>query len=167
MATPPAPTYTYSGDPSTSARDELRFLIQDTDPAMGLLADNELDYLINTWMPKYDSLTFVASIASAVISRKFAGITTVSADGVEVDISALSKTYAQMAVNFREEYNEAQDSGADVDLSNIEWEQAFDPSIAPLNFGIGMNDNPEAGQQAYSGAQPPGGVPWNWGWLDG
>jgi hypothetical protein len=158
VSTPPA--WTYSGDPASSPRDELRFLVQDTDPDLALLSDGECDYLLGAWMPRYDSVTYVASVAAAVISRKFAGIVTVAADGVTVNVSDLSKTYAAMAVTLRDEYNEAQESGATVDMSNVMVDLFFDPSIAPLDFGVGMHDNHYAGQQAYSGRLPLPAIEW-------
>lgn len=41
-------SWTYSGDPASSDRDEVRFLIGDTDANNQLLSDEELDYLIAT-----------------------------------------------------------------------------------------------------------------------
>src|SRR5215510_14371352 len=40
-------TWTYTGDPSLSVRDEVRFEIQDTDSCRQLIQDEELDYVIN------------------------------------------------------------------------------------------------------------------------
>lgn len=40
-------TWSYSGDPSTSALDEVRFLIQDTDTTDQLLSNEEINYLID------------------------------------------------------------------------------------------------------------------------
>ena len=42
-------TFTYSGDPSTSTRNKVRFLINDTDSTDALFSDEELDYLITEW----------------------------------------------------------------------------------------------------------------------
>ncbi len=39
-------TFTYSGDPSSSTRDLVRFKIGDTDSASPILADAEVDYLL-------------------------------------------------------------------------------------------------------------------------
>lgn len=39
-------TWTYSGDPSSSARDEVRFLIGDTDKARQLLSDAEIAWAV-------------------------------------------------------------------------------------------------------------------------
>jgi hypothetical protein len=42
-------TFTYSGDPTTSTRNKVRFLINDTDSTDALFTDEELDYLIGEW----------------------------------------------------------------------------------------------------------------------
>lgn len=158
MTSPPG--WSYSGDPATSDRDEVRFLVQDVDPTTPLLSDAELDYLLAQWGPRYASNTMTASIAAAVISRKFAALVPVSADGVSVQLETLSKTYAQMAVQLRDEFNEAADVEAEIDLSSIQYPGAFDSTIAPLNFSLGMHDNPEAGQQAYGGYYPLPAIDW-------
>lgn len=42
-------TFTYSGDPSTSTRNAVRFLINDTDSTDVLFSDEELNYLVAEW----------------------------------------------------------------------------------------------------------------------
>lgn len=39
-------TFTYSGDPSSSPRNEVRFLLADTDSTDPLLSDEEIDYAL-------------------------------------------------------------------------------------------------------------------------
>jgi hypothetical protein len=46
-------TFTYSGDPGSSTRDLVRFLITDTNAAEPLFQDTELDYLVTTWENGY------------------------------------------------------------------------------------------------------------------
>lgn len=153
-------TWSYSGDPSSSDKDAVRFLVQDTDNTLELLTDEEIEYLITQWAPAYGSNTYVAAVAAAVISRKFAGVVTISADGVSISGSDLSRKYTDMAVQLRAEYAEESAVGATVDLSNIEIAIRFDPSIAPLNFSVGMHDNARAGQQAYGGWLPEPEIEW-------
>jgi hypothetical protein len=42
-------TFTYSGDPSTSTRNYVRFLINDTNSTDALFSDEEIAYLITEW----------------------------------------------------------------------------------------------------------------------
>lgn len=143
-------SWTYSGDPNNSQLDELRFIVQDTDSTVPLLSNEELQYLLDNWMPRYDSVIWVASIAAQSISRKFAGLADISADGVRAGLSSISKNYADMATQLRWEYAQAQSSG-EVDISNLMYDTELDSGIKPLTFGIGMHDNYEAGQQDYAG----------------
>ena len=54
--------WTYSGNPGSSTRDEVRFLIQDTDTNDQLLSDEELDYLIAA----YAGDAYGAAIAAVI-----------------------------------------------------------------------------------------------------
>lgn len=62
--------WTYSGDPGSSTRDEVRFLIQDTDTAEQLLTDEELDYLISVWTDAYAAAVAAVSALIAQASRQ-------------------------------------------------------------------------------------------------
>lgn len=154
--------WTYSGDPSSSEMDELRFLIQDTDSDLKLLYDAELEYLLARWMPSYGSVTYVASVAAQVISRKFAGVVTISADGVTANVADLSQRYAGLATQLRQEYA-AGSIGGVVDISNLMFGSELDAGIKPLMFGVGLHDNPEAGQQDYGGVLPVPEIDWGRG----
>ena len=152
--------FSYSGDPSSSVLDELRFIVQDTDPAVPLLTNTEMTYLLTKWMPLYDSVTYVAAVSAAIISRKFAGITDVSADGVSVSTAGISERYTAMAEKLREEYAEEGATGGLPLIDNILSGHDFDPSIEPLEFGLHMHDNIYAGRQNYGGAV--GGPTFDW-----
>jgi hypothetical protein len=142
--------WTYSGDPASSELDELRFTLQDTDPSLQLLQDAELEFLIEKWMPRFDSLVYVAAIAAALVARKFAGMVSVSSDGVSVNVSDLAQRYRDLAAELRAEYKDAQVGGV-LDLTNLMVGTEPDPSIRPLRFGVGLHDNPEAGLQDFGG----------------
>lgn len=142
--------WTYSLDPATSDRDEIRFLIGDTEAGLELLQDAEIDYLINKWADVFDSNIWTASIAASIIANKFAGIVSVTADGVSVNTADLSTRYAETAMRLRDQYKN--DSvGGGIDIANLMYDAELDESIKPLLFGIGMHDNRWAGQQNYGG----------------
>jgi hypothetical protein len=143
-------TYTYAGAPFETDTDQIRFNVQDVDTGFWLLSDQEYQWLIDTWMPRYDSLTYVSSVAAGVIARKFAGIVSVSADGVSVNTSDLADRYTKMAQELRDEHKAAQ-IGGEVDISNVLVGSGYDPAIKPLRFGIGLHDNPQAGVQDFGG----------------
>lgn len=65
-------TWTYSGDPGSSTRDEVRFLIQDTDTTDRLLSNEEINYLITAYGDPYSAAiaAVVSLIASAARSEE-------------------------------------------------------------------------------------------------
>lgn len=148
-------TWTYSGDPTSGDKDEVRALLQDTDETFPLLSDEEINWLIGVWQKAYDSNLMVAAAAASLVARKFAGLVNVSADGVEVDVSGLHDRYTTIATELRDEYARLQDVGGSVDLTNLMVAQDPDPTIRPLSFAIGMHDNPAAGLQDFGGWWPP------------
>ena len=62
-------TWTYGGDPSANDRDEVRFLIQDTNTNDQLLSDEEIAYLLAEYTA---SNLLAAARACEVIATKFA-----------------------------------------------------------------------------------------------
>lgn len=146
---PPLTSWSYDppGSVASGDIDIVRFYMQDTDPAVRLLADLELQYLVDTWMPVHDSLIYVAAVAAEQVAAKFAGVVTVSADGVSVNVADISGRYAELAKRLRSLHKQAQIG--EVDIANLMAGTDHDWSIDPLNFGVGMHDNPDAGRQAY------------------
>lgn len=58
-------TWSYSGDPSESEIDELRFLLSDTDQSSPIFSDEELQYLIDNYGDNRDKLEYYAFEAAA------------------------------------------------------------------------------------------------------
>lgn len=136
--------------PDSSDVDVVRFYLQDTDPALRLLGDSELQYLVDQWQPRHDSLVYVAAKAAELVSIKFAGVVSVSADGVSVNVADISERYAAAASRLYQMHKDYQ-VGGEVDISNLLWGSTRDHGIAPLVFGMGLHDNREAGRQNYGG----------------
>ena len=64
-------TWSYSGDPSTSTRNYVRFLISDTDSTNQLFSDEELNYVISEWNSNaYSAARECAEILIARFSRE-------------------------------------------------------------------------------------------------
>lgn len=63
-----APIWTYSGDPSLSARDAVRYYISDTDSANPLVYDGEIDFLL----AQFAGPLYAAAQAARNLSGKFA-----------------------------------------------------------------------------------------------
>lgn len=146
-------SWTYSGDPASSQRDELRFMVQDTDSNVPLLTDEEINYLLGAWFERYGNMQMVAAVAAASIGRKFAGIVSITADGVSVNVSDVSRAYTEMAAELRWEAERA-DIGGEIDLTDVMINVEPDFGIKPLIFALSMHDNIEAGQQDYGPVYP-------------
>lgn len=150
--------WTYSGTPSTSTLDEVRFWTQDTQTSFQLLQDEELTFLINSYLPVYGSAVAVAAIACEVIAAKFARQVDTSADGVSVSLGSLQQRYNDLAESLRAQYAElgAENMSEALDQMFADISQS---EIEPLVFGVGFMDNYRAGQQDY-GYFSPGETPW-------
>lgn len=158
------PGTTVAGVPTWSDVDEVRFWIQDTNPAVRFLSDAEIQWLIDVWRPKYDTLLYPAAVALEQLATAFAGSVSVSADGVSVQVGDISARFADRAKRLRQLHKDSQ-VGGEVDITNLMWDNAPDFLIAPLQFGVGVDDNPEAGRQNYGserGTYFPSGMAEGW-----
>lgn len=147
-------TFSYSGNPATSARDEVRFLIGDTDETCMLLSDVELDYLVAKWLPLYGSALFIAAVAAKVISNRYAGTVTVGEDGLSAQVGELQQRYADLSDRLMADYRAEGDVGGLVNLENILADTSWDPEIEPLEFAMRLDDNDRAGKQNWGGRLP-------------
>ena len=152
-------TWSYSGDPSTSDKDAVRFYISDIDQELPLLQDEDIDFLLKRWMPVYKSLLLTAAVCCEIIAGKFARQVSVNADGVSVGIGELQNKYNELAASLRDQYKMEQ-QGTPL-LPGVMYDPTWDPTIKPTRFGVGFTDNYLAGQQDY-GDYDPSGYPNNW-----
>lgn len=146
-------SWNYSGDPSSSDLDEVRFHVQDTDESDQLLSDEEIEYLIDAWRPIYGSLLWVASIAAEKLAAKFAREVNVSGDGTSVGVEQLQSKYEQLAVSLRDEHKARYGASGLPSAGGTLFDDYFDPSIKPLSFAKGGHDNPRAGSQDFGGTR--------------
>lgn len=151
--------WSYSGDPSASDLDQVRFYVQDVDPARQLLSNEEIEFLLAQWIDAVASPLYVAAVAAEVIAAKFVPEVNVSGDGISVDQGSLQQRYNDLAASLREQYK-ALYQYEPVDLSSV-MAQMRDATIVPLSFGVGMHDNRWAGLQDYGSDLGPGHTRWN------
>lgn len=76
-------TWTYTGDPSDSPKDTVRFLIADTDTSDQLLSDEEIAYVLSeaggsVYQAAHDAAYSVASKFSRMATSKSAGDLSIS-----------------------------------------------------------------------------------------
>jgi hypothetical protein len=138
--------WTYSGDPSGSDIDAIRFYVQDTDPQDMLITDEEIDFLIGQWTPVYGNNLMVASMVAEAIAAKFTREVAYSADGVSVGVQELQQKYNDLASSLRDQYKQY-DIGSGPVVGGILFSDVKDPSIKPTLWSVGMHDNARAGNQ--------------------
>lgn len=140
-------TWSYSGDPADSEVDTVRFLLQDVEESEPFLEDEEIQYLVDTYLDRWKSVTPVAAMAAEILSNRFAREMSVSGDGVSIDTASLQQRFADVAASLRELFKaEGATETFLEDFSGV-LAHGFDDSLAPLNFGLGMHDNIEVGEQ--------------------
>lgn len=146
--------WSYSGDPASSDRDQVRFYIQDTDQGRQLLADEEIDFVLVQWEAAFNSPLYAAAVCAEVLAAKFAAEVSVNADGVSVDQGALQARYNDLAVSLRDQYKALSGNQGPIGASDFGLDG--DPTIPSLSFGVGFQDNAYAGSQDYGDQRGPG-----------
>ena len=140
-------TWTYSEDPAASNKDAVRFYLQDVVEDEPFLSDEEIQHLIDTYLDRWSSTIAVAALCAEILSNRFAREMNVSGDGVSIDTAALQQRFAEVASSLRELYKQEAHTETFLDDFSGVLAYGFDDSLAPLNFGLGMHDNYEAGTQ--------------------
>lgn len=88
-------TWSYSGNPSSSSTDAVRFLVGDTDTNDQLISNEEISYLIT----EHGSVNRSASEAARAIAAKFARNMNRSIGGLQADFAAKYRQYLELADN--------------------------------------------------------------------
>ncbi len=144
-------TWTYGGDPSASPRDEVRFLIQDTNEGRQLIDDEGIDFWLTRLMPVYEDTLAVAAQCCDTIAGRFASEVSQSGDGVSISLDQLQDKYTTLAASLRSQYERL--SGVEA----VPYVGAQDPYVGHLErpgwAAIGQHDNPDAGSQDTSDSQ--------------
>lgn len=134
-----APVWTYSGDPTTTPKDAVRFLVGDTVEADPQVMDPEITFALTQRASPYG--------AAAVICRALAARLAREADTVDKDIrttlSQRSKAYLMMASDY--EMQASFRSGASpyaggISIADRSRQIGNTDRVQP-NFNIGMTDN--------------------------
>jgi uncharacterized protein YycO len=90
-------TFTYSGDPSTSTRNYVRFLLNDVTSTDALFSDEEIAYVITEWSG--DAYEAARELAEILIAR-FARLADSTSKSVG-DIS-VSESYGSKVTHYKE-----------------------------------------------------------------
>jgi hypothetical protein len=96
-------TWTYSGDPSSSAKDEIRFLVGDTDENIPEVSDEEIAYIVTMHADPgvgYGNYTAAAVLAQA-IAAKYAKKADKSVGGLSIQYKQKYDNYVALAETLR------------------------------------------------------------------
>lgn len=134
--------FSYSGNPLTSSKDEVRFLIGDTIKSRPLFSDSEILYQLT----RTPNAKMAGSELLEVKARQFARLADTKVGDVSKSLSQVSKQMLECALNLR----------ADATRSVLPFfgglthsgkrTLAQDEDAVQPRFSIGMSDNPAATQ---------------------
>jgi hypothetical protein len=141
-------TFTYTGDPSTSDADAVRFLVGDVVDAEHFLEDGEIAWLLTTWLFK-GTVYYPASMAAEAIAAKFTREVSYTADGQSLSLAELQSKYYELAASLRAQHKDLLVGGATVYAGGMDSDEQTDLSVNPLAFGTQMHDNISAGRQDF------------------
>ena len=92
-------TWTYSGNPATSDRDKVRFLVFDTDTNEQLINNEEIDWLLS----EQSNIYLAAANAAEAIAAKFAKDITRNAVGLSATVGNRARFYLDLADKLRDQ----------------------------------------------------------------
>ena len=97
--------FTYSGEPGSSLRDQVRFLIQDTDSKSPLLQDAEVEWAIGEETsgvsPTQGEMFSAAALCLETLSHRFAAQADTEFGSLRITYSKAAEGYAKRAERLR------------------------------------------------------------------
>lgn len=132
-------TWTYDGDPSANDRDEVRYLVGDTDTSSQLTTDEEIAYAV---AEEADNLMAAARVAKA-LAAKFARLADKAVGDLNISYSQRQEAYLNLAKELETRSNRsgAPPYAGGISISDKETVVDNDDRVEPA-FRKGMNDNP-------------------------
>lgn len=152
-------TWTYSGDPSKSAKDQVRFFLGDTDTCDQLLQDGEISYLLGL----YNQAPINAAIRGCeMIMAKFSRLANESVGRVSIQCSQKAKAYREMKADLviRMSIEGATPFAGGISQAQVQTTAANTDRVRP-SFTRHLFDNPQAAPWI---GNPQGGWWFGGGW---
>jgi hypothetical protein len=134
--------WTYSGDPSASDLDAVRFYIGDTTTTRQLLQDAEINFAIS----EHSNLRLAAAVCADAIAAKFAAESDMRVGDISRSLSQISKAFTALATKLRSEVGKR--AAPSFPAASRDWKesQREDIDLVQPAFGLGDTDNPWAVQ---------------------
>lgn len=146
----------YSGDPSASDLDAVRFLLGDTDCSgdNALFSDAEIKWAISMWGPLCGSDFLTAAMLAENAAAAYAQQASYSADGVSISFGPIGDSLRALAAALRSQYAMGAQAGMLPEAGGMTAGEGKLDGIKNFAFGVGMDDDPNGGQQDFGGESP-------------
>lgn len=128
--------WSYSGDPSTSSCDAVRFLIGDTVTSDPLLQNEEIEYMI----AQHSNIYLAAAFCCDAIEASFSRLADTEMGELSVKASQRAIAYAKLAAKLRKSAMGASKPHASSVYTAEKEAIADDTSIVQGTFKKGMHD---------------------------
>jgi hypothetical protein len=126
-------TWSYSGNPSASASDKVRFLCGDTDITNQQVSNEEITFLLTEWNSNaYLSASFACDAISGKYSAKSDSSRSVGDLSISIQYGAQAKTFMERAASLRALSYRALPPSPNFDTSTFNGE---------FDFYVGMDEN--------------------------
>lgn len=131
-------TWTYGGDPTANNRDEVRFLVGDTDTGDQLITDEEIAYAV----AEAHTNRGAAALIARAVAAKFARRADKSVGDLRISYSQQHKHYLELAGRLESETAfEITPYAGGISKDDKETQEEDTDRVEP-SFAVGMHDNP-------------------------
>lgn len=132
-------SWTYSGDPSSSTRDEVRFLIGDTDETDPQLNDQEVEYLLAA---NGDNSQLAAASCADAIASKYTRLVNKSVGDLSISYGERAQKYTELAGKLKGDATIALAAPycGGISVSDKEIDPDNSDQVRP-HFKVGVHDN--------------------------
>ncbi len=146
------PTFTYTGDPSRSDTDAVRWYVGDTNRRRPLLYDTEIAFAL----VQHPNVLGAAVVCAEALSAKFSSESDIKVGDISKALSKVSGQYRELAETLRRRL--AQQAIPSFPATRVSTKQALedDTDLTKPEFPIDLGDNPGVVQlnDAISGVGP-------------
>lgn len=134
-------TWTYSCDPGSSLKDEVRFLLGDTDIDDQLIKDEEIAFLLG----RFESALGAAIQGAWSIAAKFARLTDEKTGDISVSHSKLAQQFRDLASQLQDQIGQSsiQVFAGGISMSDVDTRNE-DIDRVDNQFEIGIHDDDDS-----------------------
>jgi hypothetical protein len=132
--------WTYTANPAVSEKDQVRFLLQDTDENRQLMQDEEINWLLD----QFANPLYAAAEGASVIAARFAALPDRRIGGMSITYSTNAQYYREVAKSLRHRAQRVSPgypyAGGVTQTDRDNWLQ--DSELVPPYIILGVHDGP-------------------------